>query len=87
MPKCDEPRLDPQVELHGCFDYRICDAINLSRLSALLQEMINKGVLHPIEARTFQVQASCLVVSLRSANNRSIGKGPVSPIDYQRREA
>ena len=61
-------------------NYRLYTAIDMISLAIVLDEMVEHGVLNDQERRCFEIQAKGLLGSLRNANQRAAGKGPVSPL-------
>ena len=59
---------DDDQHRHNC--YELCQGINLTRLGVILEEMVNKDKLHPQLANIFKTQASALLASMLSENNR-----------------
>jgi len=62
--------LEPGDSVHRHNTYVLCQAINLTNLSVILEKMVNEDGLNPELANTYKTQANCLLALMLSENNR-----------------
>jgi len=61
----------PDGDAHRKYNYKLCGAIDIQKLSVIFEEMIKNGYLHPKLAKIYKAQAESLLAALLSENNRA----------------
>lgn len=61
-------------------NYRLCTALDMTKLGIVLDEMVAEHVITPEERRCFHVQAAGLLASMRNANQKAWDEACVTPI-------
>ncbi len=63
----------PDGMLYRKYNYKLCEAIDLLKLSIVLGDMVESGHLHPQLAKIYKAQTEGLLQAIRSENNRAFG--------------
>lgn len=63
----------PEDDLHKLRHFNICRAINITSLSCVLADMVADAHLSKNQADIFMAQARCLLSTILTENNRSLG--------------
>ena len=63
----------PLDDLYRRFNFELCRAIDMTKLSCVLGEMVERGWMDGRLAELFHLQASTLLAQLTSENNRALG--------------
>lgn len=61
-------------DLYRQYNYDLCTAVDLTKLSIILEKMVSSGHMNKQMAVLYKEQGAVLLNLLRSENNRAFGK-------------